>query len=59
MRGRGLGTSLTKFALNRLWELGVYKIGVYNLTEEPSVMRLLDKFDFVVTMKQMEMRKRL
>jgi len=58
-RRMGLGTSLAKFALNRLWELGVYKIGVYNLNEETSVLRLLDKFDFAVTLKQVEMRKRL
>ena len=58
-RGQGIGTSLAKFALNRLWEMGVFKVAVYNLNEEPQVLRMLDKFDFAVTMKQVEMRKLL
>lgn len=58
-RGEGTGTSLAKFALNRLHELGAYKVAMYNLNEEPSVLRMLDKFDFAVTMKQVEMRKSL
>lgn len=58
-RGSGIGTSLAKFALNRLWELGTFKVAIYNLNEEPAVIRLLDKFDFAITMKQIEMRKSL
>jgi ribosomal protein S18 acetylase RimI-like enzyme len=58
-RRDGVGTSLAKFALNRLYELGAFKVAMYNLNEEPSVLRMLDKFDFAVTMKQVEMRKSL
>lgn len=58
-RGEGIGTSLAKFALNRLWELGAFKVAMYNLNEEPQVLRMLDKFDLAVTMKQIEMRKNL
>lgn len=58
-RGEGVGTSLAKFALNRLHELGAFKVAIYNLNEDPSVLRMLDKFDFAVTMKQIEMRKQL
>lgn len=58
-RGEGVGTSLAKFALNRLWELGAFKVAIYNLNDEPQVLRMLDKFDFAVTMKQVEMRKSL
>lgn len=58
-RGQGIGTSLAKFALNRLWELGAFKVAIYNLNEEPAVLRMLDEFDFAVTMKQVEMRKGL
>lgn len=58
-RGAGIGTSLAKFALNRLWELGTFKVAMYNLNEEPSVLRMLDKFDFAVTLKQIEMGKDL
>ncbi len=58
-RREGIGTSLAKFALNRLHELGAFKVAIYNLNEDPSVERLLDKFDFAVTMKQVEMHKRL
>jgi ribosomal protein S18 acetylase RimI-like enzyme len=57
MRGRGIGTSLTKFAINRLWELGAFKIAIYNVNEDAMTQRLLDKFDFAVTLKQSEMRK--
>lgn len=58
-RGEGTGTSLAKFAMNRLHGLGAFKVAVYNINEEPAVLRMLDKFDFAVTMKQMEMRKSL
>lgn len=58
-RGQGTGTSLAKFALNRLWELGAFKVAIYNLNEEPQVIRLLDEFDFAVNMKQVELRKAL
>lgn len=58
-RREGVGTSLAKFALNRLYELGAFKVAVYNLNEEPAVLRMLDKFDFAVTMKQVEMAKPL
>jgi ribosomal protein S18 acetylase RimI-like enzyme len=58
-RGQGIGTSLAKFALNRLWELGAFKVAIYNLNDDPQVLRMLDKFDFAVTMKQVEMRKKL
>jgi ribosomal protein S18 acetylase RimI-like enzyme len=58
-RRQGTGTSLAKFALNRLYELGAFKVAVYNLNEEPAVLSMLDKFDFKVTMKQVEMMKSL
>jgi len=58
-RREGIGTSLAKFALNRLHDLGVFKVAIYNLNEEPAVVRLLDKFDFAITMKQVEMHKPL
>lgn len=58
-RGRGIGTSLAKFALNRLWTLGAFKVGVYNVNEDLPTLRMLDKFDFKITMKQIEMRKAL
>jgi len=58
-RGQGIGTSLARFALSRLWTLGVFKIGVYNVNEDLPTMRLLDKFDFKVTMRQIEMKKTL
>ncbi len=54
-RGRGIGTDLTKFALTRLADQGVFKIALYNLNEDLPTMRLLDKFDFKITMKQLEM----
>jgi ribosomal protein S18 acetylase RimI-like enzyme len=58
-RRQGIGTSLAKFAMNRLWELGVFKVAIYNLNDEPPVLRMLDEFDFAITMKQVEMRKSL
>lgn len=58
-RREGVGTSLAKFALNRLHDLGAFKVAMYNLNEEPAVTRMLDEFDFAVTMKQVEMRKSL
>ncbi len=58
-RGQGIGTALMRFALNRLFERGVFKTGLYNINDELPVQRLLDKFDFHVTLKQTEMRKRL
>jgi len=58
-RGQGVGTDLAKFALTRLFELGAYKVSLYNLNDDLATMRMLDKFDFMVTMEQTEMRKRL
>ena len=58
-RGRGIGTSLAKFALTRLAEQGAYKVALYNLNEDLPTMRMLDKFDFKITMKQLEMAKRI
>ena len=58
-RGRGVGTGLAKFALTRLWDAGAYKVALFNLNEDQATMRLLDKFDFKVTMKQTEMMKSL
>lgn len=59
MRRRGIATSLTKFALTRLWNLGAFKVTVYNVNEDPPTQKLLDMFDFKVTMKQLEMKKSL
>jgi ribosomal protein S18 acetylase RimI-like enzyme len=59
MRGKGIGTSLAKFALNRLWEQGAFKVVLYNLNEDLPTQRMMDKFDFRVTMKQIEMKMRL
>ena len=59
MRGVGVGTSLAKFALTRLWDLGAFKVVLYNVNEDPPTLRMLDKFDFKVTLKQTEMKKRL
>ena len=56
-RGMGIGTSLAKFALNRLWELGSFKVAIYNANDDVPTQRMLDKFDFAVTLKQVEMRK--
>ncbi len=58
-RRMGIGTSLAKFALSRLWDAGAYKVALYNVNEDPQTVRLLDKFDFRVTMKQIEMRRTL
>jgi ribosomal protein S18 acetylase RimI-like enzyme len=58
-QGTGIGTSLAKFALTRLWELGAFKIAVYNVNDDLPTQRLLDKFDFKVTLKQNEMKKKL
>ena len=58
-RRRGIGTSLAKFALARLWDAGVFKVALYNINEDQQTLRMLDKFDFKVTMKQIEMRKAL
>jgi len=58
-RGRGVGTDLAKFALTRLFELGAYKVSLYNLNDDLATLRMLDKFDFMVTLEQTEMRKRL
>ncbi len=58
-RGQGIGTALMRFALNRLFEMGVFTTGLYNVNDELPVQRLLDKFDFHVTLKQTEMCKRL
>lgn len=59
MRGKGVGTALMRFALSRLFDLGVYKVALYNVNDDLPTTRLLDKFDFAVTMKQIEMRKPL
>jgi ribosomal protein S18 acetylase RimI-like enzyme len=58
-RRRGIGTALAKFALTRLWDAGVFKIALYNINEDLQTLRMLDEFDFKVTMKQIEMRKEL
>ncbi len=58
-RGRGVGTSLLKFALTRLWTLGAFKVAVYNVNDDVPTTRLLDMFDFKVTLKQNEMKKGL
>jgi len=58
-RWTGVGTSLAKFALTRLWDLGAFKIALYNINEDLPTLRMLDKFDFKITMKQTEMKKQL
>lgn len=58
-RRRGTGTSLMKFALTRLWNLGAFKVAVYNVNDDIATTRLLDMFDFKVTLKQLEMKKKL
>ncbi len=58
-RRKGVGTYLAKFAVNRLWELGAFKIAVYNIDDNDANRRMLDMFDFAVTLKQREMRKKL
>jgi len=56
-RGRGIGTSLAKFALTRLWHQGAFKAAAYNINDDLPTLRMLDKFDFKVTMRQTEMKK--
>jgi ribosomal protein S18 acetylase RimI-like enzyme len=56
-RGQGIGTTLAKFALTRLYDMGVFKIAFYNINEDMPTQRLLDMFNFNVTMKQIEMKK--
>ncbi len=58
-RGMGVGTALAKYALTRLWEQGAFKVALYNVNEDLPTLRLLDKFDFKVTLKQNEMKKGL
>jgi ribosomal protein S18 acetylase RimI-like enzyme len=58
-RQKGVGTSLARFALSRLHELGAFKASVFNADENEPNLRMLDKFDFKITMKQIEMRKTL
>ncbi len=58
-RRQGIGTHLARFALNRLRELGTFKASVFNVPENEANLRILDLFDFRVTMKQIEMRKAL
>jgi ribosomal protein S18 acetylase RimI-like enzyme len=58
-RGKGVGTALAKFALTRLWDLGTFKVALYNVNEDLPTLRMLDKFDFRITMKQTEMKKQL
>lgn len=58
-RGTGIGTALAKFALSRLWDQGAFKVALYNVNEDLPTLRLLDKFDMKVTLKQNEMRKHL
>lgn len=58
-RGKGIGTSLAKFALSRLYDLGAFKVALYNINEDMPTLRTLDKFNFKVTMKQIEMKKDL
>lgn len=59
MRRKGVGTSLAKFALSRLHDLGAFKTALYNVNEDVPTLRMLDMFDFKVTLKQTEMRKTL
>ena len=58
-RRKGLGTSLAKFALTRLHNKGAFKVVLYNVNEDLPTLRMLDMFDFKVTMKQIEMHKDL
>ena len=59
MRRKGVGASLAKFALTRLHELGAFKASVFNAEENDAILRMVDMFDFKVTMKQIEMQKTL
>ena len=58
-RSRGIGTALAKYALTRLWDAGVFKVALYNVNEDVQTQRMLDEFDFKVTMKQIELKKEL
>ncbi len=58
-RSRGIGTALAKYALTKLWDAGVFKVALYNVNEDLQTQRMLDEFDFKVTMKQIEMKKEL
>ncbi len=58
-RRKGIGTTLAKFALTRLYDMGAFKVAFYNINEDSPTLRLLDMFDFKVTMKQIEMKKAL
>lgn len=58
-RGKGIGTSLAKFALTKLYNLGAFKVALYNINDDLPTLRMLDFFDFKVTMKQLEMKKTL
>jgi ribosomal protein S18 acetylase RimI-like enzyme len=58
-RRRGIGTALAKYALTRLWDASVFKVALYNINEDLQTVRMLDEFDFKVTMKQIEMKKEL
>ncbi len=58
-RRTGIATSLTRFALNRLYHLGAFKVTVYNVNEDLPTLRLLDMFDFKVAMKEIEMKKNI
>ncbi len=58
-RRKGVATSLAKFALSRLWGLGAFKVAIYNVNDDDATRRLLDMFDFAVTLKQVEMTKKL
>ena len=59
IRRKGIGTSLAKFALTRLHDQGAFKIALYNINDDLPTLRMLDMFDFKVTMKQIEMHKGL
>lgn len=58
-RRKGTGTSLAKFALTRLDELGAFKASIFNAEENDATLRMVDLFDFKITMKQIEMQKTL
>jgi len=58
-RSKGIGTALAKFALTKLYNHGAFKVTLYNINEDLPTLRMLDIFDFKVTMKQLEMKKNL
>jgi ribosomal protein S18 acetylase RimI-like enzyme len=58
-RRQGIGTTLAKFALTRLYDTGAFKVAFYNINADVPTQRLLDMFSFMVTMKQIEMKKTL